>query len=367
MDALLEDLSQLYEDSKTCARLVGLSYISDEMPGLSRKKHGKGFSYVDTDNRVITDAKLKARLSELIIPPAWKEVWICPDDKGHILATGIDDKGRKQYIYHPKWRTMRDLIKFYRMLIFGASLPAIRTTITDNLQRPELDREKVLAIMLWLLDNSYIRIGNEQYYEENESVGLTTLTDKNVVVAGPVTTLSFIAKSGKPQQITFDDAQLSAQMQQLRQHPGERLFRYQEGGDWKALESDDINHYLHDISGVHISAKDFRTWGGTLMAFNHLIETEKLPDEETPKPEKAVVQAVDAAANVLGNTRSVAKSSYVHPHLLSTYGTKNFRRYYETASQQRKKPGLDKRETELLHFLEQLFEEEFTLLKQKSD
>jgi DNA topoisomerase-1 len=353
------DLSALYEDTEACAALVGLTYIAQDAPGFGRRKHGKGFTYVDTAGKAITDSATKERLARLVIPPAWQEVWICPNGKGHILATGIDDKGRKQYIYHPKWRTMRDLIKFYRMIIFARALPKIRRTIDANLSRRTLDRDKVIGVMLWLLDNTYLRIGNELYFSENDSVGLTTLSDKNLVVAGPVTTLSFRGKSGKDHQITFDDARIARIIEALINVRGPRLFRYREGAAYQNIEAPLVNAYLHDITGEHVSAKDFRTWGGTLMAFNHLV----VSDDKTPKPEKVVIEAVDAAANVLGNTRTVAKSSYIHPDILNAYGEKNFHTYYAAAQKKRTVAGLDKRETELLSFLEQLFEAEFDLLK----
>jgi DNA topoisomerase-1 len=363
MPTALHDLDQLYKDMQTCARMVGLAYIESDAPGLTRKRSGKGFRYLGSRNQALTDKELRQRIAELVIPPAWQEVWICPEPNGHILATGIDEKGRKQYIYHPKWRTVRDLIKFYRMIIFAKALPKIRAEIDSNLGKQTLSRKKVIATMLWLLDNTYIRIGNEQYYAQNESVGLTTLTDKNVVVAGNVATLSFIAKSGKPQQITFDNKQIAGTLRELQAQRGARLFRWRGESGFHEVESGDINAYLQELTGAQISAKDFRTWGGTLMAFNHLIETHKLPNSQTPKPEKVMVQAVDAAASVLGNTRSVARSSYVHPHILDVYGTRDFANYYAAARRKRLIPGLDRRETELVSFLEQLFEHEFDLVK----
>lgn len=363
MPDTLADLEALYSDTKTCAQLVGLSYVDSSDAGYTRQKRGKGFSYLDSNNQVLADKELTKRITELVIPPAWQKVWICPKANGHVLATGIDERGRKQYIYHPKWRTMRDLIKFYRLIIFGKALPDIRKTIDADLRKRTLTREKVLGAMLWLLDNTYIRIGNEQYYTQNNSVGLTTLTDRHVVIAGSVSTLSFRAKSGKDQQITFDNKQLASTLHELQDQRGARLFRYHTNDGYHEIESDDINAYLQEITGVHISAKDFRTWGGTLMAFNHLIETEHLPDKETPKKDKVLVEAVDAAANVLGNTRSVARSSYVHPDILQTYGTRDFAKYYTLARKKRKVPGLDERETELMTFLEQLFKAEFDLLQ----
>lgn len=359
MDNTLQKLNELYNDAQTCAKLVGLDYVGDGAPGLTRIRHGKGFSYRDSDNKAVS-AAIKKRLNELVIPPAWQEVWICPSDKGHILATGIDDRGRKQYIYHPKWRTMRDLIKFYRMIMFGRALPVIRKDIDANLSRSNLSRAKVMAVMLWILDNAYIRIGNDVYFTENESVGLTTLTDKHVVLAGPVITLNFKGKSGKDQQITLDNPEVANVLSELKEIRGPRLFRYKERSDWKEITADDINRYLHELTGLPVSAKDFRTWGGTLMAFLHLIEED---EKSRKKPEKVVVEAVDQAAAVLGNTRAVARSSYVHPHLLSTYAGKDFGKHYYKVQKKRKIPGLDRPESDLLYLLENLFKAEFDLLK----
>lgn len=362
----LHQLEALYRDTKTCAKLVGLQYVEQDATGYTRKKRGKGFQYLDGEDQVLADKELVQRITDLVIPPAWQEVWICPQPDGHVLATGIDEKGRKQYIYHPQWRTMRDLIKFYRMIIFGKALPKIRTDIDKNLRKRQLGREKVLATMLWLLNNTYIRIGNERYFEQNESIGLTTLTDKNIVIAGDVTTLAFKAKSGKQQQLTFEDKKISGILDLLRDQPGERLFKYKDGRQYHAIESADINSYLHELVGVQVSAKDFRTWGGTLMAFYHLVQAEKLPDAKTPKPEKVALEAVDAAAAVLGNTRSVARASYVHPHILQEYGSRDFSKHHEAAQRKRTVRGLDKLESELLYFLEELFKQEFDLLQKQT-
>ncbi len=360
MNTKSADLIDLYTDVQTCAKLVGLTYSDHSSDGLSRQRHGSGFSYRDAKNQTIIDKKLKSEIAKLVIPPAWQEVWICPDSKGHVLATGVDERGRKQYIYHPKWRTMRDLIKFYRMIVFGAALPRIRRDITKHLGTG-FDRDSVMAIMLWILDNTYIRIGNDIYFAENESVGLTTLTDENVVIAGHVVTLSFKGKSGKLQQITFDHPGIAAALSELKKVRGARLFRYKDDAGWHNIESGDINNYLHEISSTTVSAKDFRTWGGTLMAFDYLIKEDA--KEDSAKPEKAIVAAIDQAAAILGNTRTVARASYVHPDLLSVYGHKNFARYYEQAKRARKLAGLETRESELLRFLEVLFEHEFDMLK----
>lgn len=355
----LEQLPNIYKEPETCAQLIGLAYSSSSMPGYTRRRAGKGFSYITNSGKPVND-KHKKRIDELVIPPAWQEVWICPDETAHILVTGIDEKGRKQYIYHPKWRIARDLLKFYRSISFARQLPIIRKNITELLSGEGLTHDRVIAAMLWILDNTYIRIGNNIYLEQNESVGLTTLADHNIVIAGPVVNFSFKAKSGKDQQFSVEDQAISKIMAALKQSAGERFFQYKdEEGGFKAIEAPDLNSYLQQLCSAQITAKDFRTWGGTLMAFNHLIENR----DTDKKPEKLIVEAVDTAANVLGNTRAVAKSAYVHPHILDTYGSKNFDHYYEKASRSRKIPGLDRSETTLLYFLEQLFKEEFDLLK----
>jgi len=367
MTNTLNDLSELYADNKACAALVNLTYIEgDDVPGITRAKAGTGFTYKTAHGHTITDEKLRERIEGLAIPPAWEDVWICPAASGHIQATGIDEKGRKQYIYHPKWRTMRDLIKFYRMIVFAEALPMIRQEIDASLQHPELDREKIIGAMLWLLDNTYIRIGNDAYFEENESVGLTTLSSTNVTIEGDLITLSFRGKSGKDQIKTAQNAVVAEILTKLKaQHGGTRLFRYKENDNYLNIEADDINAYLHMLTGLQVSAKDFRTWGGTLMAFNHFVETSKLPDADTPAPEKVAIDAVDAAADALGNTRAVARSSYVHPDILQAYSDKHFDLYYDKAKKKRATDGLDKREVEMLSFLEQLFEVEFELLQTK--
>lgn len=357
----IDALQDLYSNPESCASLVGLTYVGTTTPGVTRRRHGKGFRYEYGPGDSVTDKQLKDRIHSLVIPPAWHDVWIAQDTKAHILATGIDEKGRKQYMYHNSWRTMRDLIKFYRLILFARALPKIRRQIDHNLRLTRLNEDKVIAIMLWILDNAYIRIGNEAYFQTNESVGLTTLTDRNIVIAGPVVTLAFKGKSGKEQQITFEHPAIARCLDQLRNVPGARLFRYLDAaGDWHPVDAEDINRYLHELTHAKISAKDFRTWGGTLIAFSHLIEA---TEERGQKPDKTVVQAIDQAAAVLGNTRSVARSSYVHPDILELYGSKHFNRYYEKSAAARKVVGLDRRESELCHFLEQLFEEEFTSLK----
>lgn len=365
MSTTVNTLSELYSDTRTCARLVGLEYVESDHDGLKRVRHGKGFTYKSSDDQTVTDTEVRQRITDLVIPPAWQDVWICPTPDGHVLATGIDEKGRKQYLYHPKWRTVRDLIKFYRMITFAHALPRIRRRIDRDLRAPDFSFEQLMAAMLWVLDNIYIRIGNEVYFHENESVGLTTLTDKNAVIVGDVVTLNFTGKSGKQQQITFEQPVVARIMRTLQTAPGNRLFSYQTSdGGWRPLAPEDINHFLHKVTGEQISAKDFRTWGGTLVAYMSLVKD--LTSSGETKPEKVIVQAVDNAAAVLGNTRSVARASYVHPHLLETYGSKDFEKRYEQARRKPKRRGLDRAESELLTFLESLFTDEFDLLKRQA-
>lgn len=359
-----EKLNDLYSDPRTCASMIGLSYIEPESEGITRTKHGKGYTYTEKQTGKAVLAPTKKWIEALVIPPAWNDVWICPDKNGHVLATGVDEKGRKQYIYNPKWRVSRDLIKFYRMILFAKGLPKIRRFIAQHLETSGFGKDKIIATMLWILDNAYIRVGNEVYFQESQSVGLTTLTDRNCIIAGPVVTLAFKGKSGKDQQITFEHDAIAKTLRELSAVRGARLFRYQDDDlRWQDATSEDINSYLHDVTGLLISAKDFRTWGGTLLAFTFLVEQEE--SKKALKTEKAIVGAVDQAAAILGNTRTVARSSYVHPDILSVYASKNFTDYYVPAIEQKKIPLLDKNESTLVRFLEAMFEQEFQLLQQK--
>jgi DNA topoisomerase-1 len=360
MEDAVESLNDLYNDAERCARLLHLAYSTQGGPGFTRQKSGEGFKYTDTKGKPVTDGAVLEWIDKLAIPPAWQDVWISPAKNGHILATGLDDKGRKQYIYHPKWRTMRDLLKFYRLIIFGQHLPRVRRDIQQYITEP-LSRDALLAAMVWILDNTYIRIGNDLYYEQNESVGLATMTNYNVSISNnTLVTFEFTGKSGKDHLITFDHPDVSRLIAQARRIYGPRLFQYKdETGTPHAITADEVNLYLHTISGHAISAKDFRTWGGTLTAFDHLVgET-----ESEKKAEKVVIEAVDEAASALGNTRAVARASYVHPHILDIYGSRNFDRVYQKARSGPKHHGLKTRENELLEFLRVLFTQEFEALQ----
>lgn len=349
----VSDIDELHADVQRCAEVAGLTYISGEEPGLTRARRGKGFSYHDQRNKPLTDAEVKARIVQLAIPPAWQQVWICPSADGHILATGEDDRGRKQYIYHPRWRAVRDLLNFYRLILFANHLSEIRSYTTKQLRRRTLDRDRVLAAMLRIIDLSYIRIGNESYAEDNDSYGLSTLTRRHVKLAGDTVSFHFPAKSGQAADFEVTDRGVAKVLTALLERRSRRLFSV----DGKPIGSDEVNQLLLELTGEHITAKDFRTWGGTLAAFDYL---ESRLDSDRPA-EREAVAAVDEAAEALGNTRTVARAHYVHPHLLETYTEHTFADYLARSKPRRLK-GLQPTEQRLAGLLTELFDSEFSLL-----
>lgn len=349
----VEEINELHADAQKCAEVAGLVYVAADQPGMRRIRRGKGFSYLDHLHKPLTDAEVKARITQLAIPPAWQQVWICPNADGHILATGQDDKGRKQYIYHPRWRAIRDMLNFYRLILFSGHLAEIREHTARQLRRRTFDRDRMLAAMIRIIDLSNIRIGNEVYAEENDSYGLTTLTRKHVRVSGDTVSFAFPAKSGKPWDVTITDPGVARVVRQLLDQRGRRLFSL----DGKAVSSEEINQLLFDLTGEHITAKNFRTWGGTLAAFTYLKN--RLDSERAA--EKVVIEAIDEAAEALGNTRTVARAHYVHPHVLETYTEHTFGDYLQQAKP-RRVASLHPDEQQLAAFLVELFEAEFSLL-----
>jgi DNA topoisomerase-1 len=347
----VDDITALHDDVRRCAEVAGLVYIDGEEAGLTRQRRGTGFSY-SLAGRVISDRAVRARIAELAIPPAWTKVWISPDPDGHILATGLDDRGRKQYIYHPRWRTLRDLVNFYRLIMFAEALPKIRRYVNQQLRRRTLDRDRVIAAMIAILDATYIRIGNEVYAEENESFGLSTLTQQHVRLSGSRATLAFPAKSGRDADLVIESAPVVRLLRELVAVPGPRLFVV----DGTTIDSDDVNAALLELCGEHLTAKDFRTWGGTLSAFTYLRAR-----QQTERPlDKVALEAVDEAAHALGNTRTVARAHYVHPHVLETFTERTFAEYLQ-ASRPRRTPLLEPDERALDAFLKALFAGEFSL------
>ncbi len=300
------------------AHEAGLRYVTDDTPGITRRGAGKGFSYRDPDGSKVTDKRVLARIKALAIPPAWTDVWICPSPNGHLQATGRDDRGRKQYRYHPKWREVRDEAKYDRMLVFAAALPAIRERVDHDLRRTGLPRERVLATVVRLLETTLIRVGNEEYAKENHSFGLTTMRTRHVDVEGAEITFSFRGKSGIKHEVDITDRRLANVIQQIEELPGQELFQYvDEHGERHDVKSEDVNDYLREISGEPFTAKDFRTWAGTLIAAEALAGFKEVDSDA--EANKRVIEAIDAVAKRLGNTRTVCRNCYIHPAVIDAY------------------------------------------------
>ena len=300
------------------AQEAGLRYVSDTAPGISRKRSGNGFTYVGPDGRRITDKKALARIKSLAIPPAYTDVWICPYPNGHIQATGRDARGRKQYRYHPRWREVRDVTKFERMLEFSRALPAIRERVSKDMATQGLRREKVLATVVNLLECTGIRVGNDEYAKTNRSFGLTTLRDHHVEISGSKLRFQFRGKSGKVHDVVLTDRRLARIVARCQAIPGETLFQYQdENGVRQTVDSADVNAYLREITGQDFTAKDFRTWAGTLLAVAALRELGPAASQREGK--SLVLKAIDRVAEQLNNTRAVCRKYYVHPAVFDTY------------------------------------------------
>lgn len=299
-------------------RPSGLCFSCDEDDGIRRKRTGHGFRYVDADGKPVRDEETIERIKSLVIPPAWEDVWICALPGGHIQATGRDTKGRKQYRYHNRWRSHREEVKFGALAEFGRSLPTIRERVEADLHRHDLPREKILAAIIALLERTSIRVGNDEYAKSNKSYGLTTLQDKHVAPNSTAVRFRFKGKSGKEHNITLQDRRLAKIVKRCQDLPGQRLFVYQDDdGEIHPIGSADVNAYLEVISGNHITAKDFRTWAGTVRAVSILRHMPR-PESEAAA-HREVVAAVDAVAELLGNTRAVARASYIHPAVFEAY------------------------------------------------
>jgi DNA topoisomerase-1 len=300
------------------AQEAGLRYSSDDRPGLRRKRAGRGFGYVDSEGRAVTDARELRRIHRLAIPPAWTDVWISADPRGHIQATGRDAKHRKQYRYHERWRAVRDDTKYERMLEFAKVLPRIRRRVDRDLARSRLARERVLATIVRLLETSLIRVGNDEYARQNDSYGLTTLREKHVRVVGARVTFRFRGKSGREHEVDVRDARVARVIRRLQELPGQELFRYVgERGEARTVDSADVNAYLREISGDDFTAKDFRTWAGTVYAARELCAIGAAGDARAAR--RNITRAVTAVAARLGNTPAVCRRCYVHPAVVQAY------------------------------------------------
>lgn len=297
---------------------LGLRYVSDAMPGITRRRAGKGFAYRGPTDRPLRDPDTLAWIRSLAIPPAWREVWISPFRDGHLLATGRDDKGRKQYRYHPRWRTLRDEAKFDRMLAFGQALPRIRVAVEAELARPGLGRRKVLAAVVRLLETTLIRVGNDEYARANRTFGLTTMRDRHFRAEGAKLRFSFRGKAGKRHVVTLKNRRLAALVRRMQELPGQELFQYvDEDGTPQAIDSGDVNAFLREIAGEDFTAKDFRTWSATVLAAWALKEFESFDTQAAAK--RNVTQAIERVAGRLGNTPAICRKSYVHPEILGAY------------------------------------------------
>ena len=304
-------------DVKDAAEHAGLTYLSDEKPGIRRKRTGKGFSYRTSRGAKPDDATLK-RIRSLAIPPAWTDVWICPRADGHIQATGRDTRGRKQYRYHPLFREVRESTKYHRMLAFAESLPAVRAKVHEHLSQRGLTRERVLATVVYLLEATLIRVGSDEYAKTNKSYGLTTLKNRHVDVIGDTLKFNFKGKSGKVWKLNMRDRRIAKVIRACQDLPGQELFQcVDDNGEIRDVTSSDVNDYLREITGEDITAKDFRTWHGTVLAALALSEFQKFDSEAGAK--RNIRDAIQKVAARLGNTPTICRKCYVHPEILNTY------------------------------------------------
>ena len=309
---------KLVADAMEAAEHAGLRYVSDDKPGYSRKAKGDDFEYFDTEGKAIRDEQRLLRIKRLAIPPAWTEVWISPSPNGHIQATGRDARRRKQYRYHERWREVRDENKYDRLVVFGKALPKIRKRAASDLKLAGLPRNKVLATVVQLLERTFIRIGNEEYARENKSFGLTTMKDRHVDVKGSKLRFRFRGKSGRQHEVDITDRRIAKIVSRLQDLPGQDLFQYiDDDGGVHDITSYDVNEYLREITGEEFSAKDFRTWAGTVLA---AVALNAQKEFETKKQAKANIKtAIHAVSEVLGNTPAICRKCYVHPAVLENY------------------------------------------------
>ncbi len=305
-------------EPQAAAEQAGLRYVHDEGPGIARRRAGKGFAYREAEGRPMKDPETLARIRRLAIPPAWTDVWISPDPLGHLQATGRDDRGRKQYRYHPKWCAVRDETKYHRMLAFARALPRIRRRLAEDMARPGLSRDKVLATVIRLLETSLIRVGNDEYARQNKSFGLTTLRDRHARVDGATVAFEFRGKSGKRHRIALRDRRLARIVKACQDIPGQELFQYyDEQQQPQDVTSQDVNAYLRAVSGEDFSAKDFRTWAGTVLAAFALQEFESFDTKAAAR--RNITRAIETVAGQLGNTPTICRKCYVHPEILQAY------------------------------------------------
>lgn len=331
-----------------CPLPAALHYVDDSQPGLSRRRWRDRFHYFDTEGQRIRDAQTLARIAALAIPPAYTQVWICPDPQGHLQATGRDARGRKQYRYHPQWRALRDQHKYDRMLAFAQVLPDLRRQLEQYLARPGLDREKVMALVVSLLDSTLIRIGNRQYLKENNSYGLTTLRNRHVSVQGSTIRFQFRGKRGVEHNVSLRDRRLARLIKRCLDLPGQTLFQYlDENGQRHAVGSSEVNQFLQQLTGADFTAKDYRTWAGSVLALDLLRPLAWEPESEARRQVAAIVRQVAAR---LGNTPAVCRRCYIHPAVLDHYQQGRL----AALPRLKARRGLEPEEASLLLFLQAL-------------
>ena len=340
-------------DPQDAAISAGLVYVSDSEPGITRRRAGKGFSYRDPEGRAVKDRETLDRIRSLAIPPAYTDVWICADPNGHIQATGRDARGRKQYRYHPRFREARDSTKYERMLDFAAALPALRARVDEDMSRRGMPREKVLATVVHLLETTMIRVGNADYAKQNKSHGLTTLNDRHVKVDGAQIRFRFKGKSGKEWDLGIRDRRVARIVKASQDLPGQHLFQYlDDEGERRSVTSGDVNAYLREISGTDITAKDFRTWTGTVLAALALAEYEKADSQAAAK--RNVREAIEQVSARLGNTPTICRKCYVHPQVIDSYLSDELAlEIGEEIAEELDKPALRPEERQVLEFLRQ--------------
>lgn len=330
-------IRSLIKDPAKSAEAVQLVYVSDAEQGISRVKKGSSFEYYIAAKKV-TDTETLIRIKSLVLPPAWENVWICKKENGHLQATGIDARGRKQYKYHPHWNVLRNHTKFYRLYQFGLALPGMRLKLEKDLALPGLPLQKVLATVVSLMERTYIRIGNEAYEKTYGSYGITTLKDKHVKINGTSLKFSFKGKKGVYHDISIKNKKLATIVKKCQDIPGKELFQYlDENGERQAIDSGMVNDYIKSISEGDFTAKDFRTWSGSLQALVALKDMEQ-PDSQTGM-KKNIVAALDCVSKMLGNTRTVCKKYYVHPVVLSLYENKSLDKYISRLDEVEKNDG----------------------------
>ena len=320
-----KEFLRIDRDYEKTAAVADLVYVSDSFPGITRVKKGKGFTYM-RNNKVIKDKAEIQRIQKLVIPPAWTNVWICPLPNGHIQATGLDIRGRKQYKYHPQWSAVRNQTKFHRLLEFGKALPKLRLRLEEDMTKQELCEEKVIATVISLMERTYIRIGSNDYEKMYGSYGLTTLKDSHVSIKGSQIRFSFKGKKGIFHEISLKNKRLAKAVEACRDIPGKELFQYfDKEGERRSIDSGMVNNYIKAATGMEFTTKDFRTWAGSLnilWAFKSIGEA--MNDSEC---KKKIVEALDKVSMKLGNSRTVCKKYYVHPGLLSLYEENNLQKY----------------------------------------